>query len=529
MTIPLTPHPMSPSRIAIYCRKSSESDDKQCLSLPAQLEWATRTCARLGLLSPVIFQEARSAKTPGRPEFARMMALVEEGAIDTIVTWKADRLARNAADAGTVIFALESKHLREIVTDDGTYRDDADSELMLGVLLGFSAKYSKDLSKNIRRGLEEKWRRGEWSSHAPVGYKNLRENADRSTIVVDPVLSRRVQELFRLAATGNYSINALATLAETKWRVNLSAYRKDARKRGISPSAIHRILRNEFYYGAMRVKGQLYAGSHAPLVSKELFDRVQAGLTKRRTTSEQPHKYSFAFSGLIRCSACGRRLVGYRKQKNGREYRYYACSKHLRGLCAQPQLAEPAILASVSDAIAQATITRDDFALIERMVTESRVEADAEIAARARDAETRLVALNQRRSRLVDLMIDGTLARDDYDRKQRELAEEQAQTTLASHVTAGEPYNLELVRTFFARLQDAAAVFAEGSPDVKRGLIREIGLELEARDKEVLVHAGKPATIVMNRGGDPLWWWIVHAIRNYFSFRVQFDGLIASN
>jgi len=518
---------MSASRIAIYCRKSSENDDKQCLSLPAQLEWATRTCARLGLLSPVLFQEARSAKTPGRPEFVRMMTLVKEGAIDTIVTWKADRLARNAADAGAVIFALESKHLREIVTDDGTYRDDADSELMLGVLLGFSAKYSKDLSKNIRRGLEEKWRRGEWSSHAPVGYKNLRENADHSTIVVDPVLSRRVQELFRLAATGNYSINALAKIAETKWRVNLSAYRKDARKRGISPSAIHRILRNEFYYGAMRVKGQLYAGSHPPLVSKELFDRVQAGLTKRRTVAEQPHKHSFAFSGLIRCGACGRQLVGYKKLKNDREYLYYACSKHLRGQCAQPQLAEPAILALVSDVIAQATISTDDFAFIERMITELRAEADAEVAARQRDAEARLVALNQRRSRLVDLMLDGTLAREDYDRKQRELAEEHAQTTLATHAMAGEPYNVEVVRTYFAGLQDAAAVFSEASPDVKRRLIREIGLELEARGKEVLVHAGKPATIVMSRGSDPLWWWIVQAIWNYFSFRVQLDGLVA--
>jgi site-specific DNA recombinase len=515
-------------RVAIYARKSSESDDRQCLSLPAQFEWAARTCARLDIRDPLLFQEARSAKTPGRPAFAQMMKLVEEGAVDAIVSWKADRLARNALDGGAVLYALESKKLTRIVTDDRVYNGQPDDELVLAIELGLSSKFSKDLSKNIRRGLEEKWRRGEWSSLAPVGYTNVRENADRSTIAVDPVLSRRIQELFRLAATGSYSINDLAEIAETKWRMNLRSYRRDARKRGISPSAIQRILRNEFYYGAMRIKGQLFPGSHPPLVAKAVFDRVQAVLTKRRTNTEKPKSLSFAFSGLIRCSECGRRLVGYLKRKNGREYTYYACSKHLRGKCAQPQLAEPAIMEVVAAAVAAATIAPKDFALVERVVTESRAEIQAETETARVGAETRLVAINKRRSRLVDLVIDGTLAREDYDRKLREIAEEHAQLILASQAS-GEPYSIEQTRTYFAGLQDALSVFKAGSPDVKRGLMRQIGLELEVRGRETLVHAGRPATIVMSRGGDPLWWRIVDNVRNYFHFRGLVEGLVAIN
>jgi site-specific DNA recombinase len=131
------------TRTAIYARKSTESDDRQVLSLDAQLHWAREACAKLGVREPLVFTEARSAKLPGREVFGQLMRAVNAGRVDTIVCWKADRLARNAADAGAVLFALESKRLTAIVTADGTYAADADSELMLGILLGFSAKYSR--------------------------------------------------------------------------------------------------------------------------------------------------------------------------------------------------------------------------------------------------------------------------------------------------------------------------------------------------------------------------------------------------
>lgn len=516
-------------RIAVYLRKSSESDDKQCLSLPAQREWALRTCERLGLGEPLIFEEARSAKTPGRPEFNRMLAMVNAGAISEIVCWKADRLARNALDGGTVLYALEAKKLARIVTDDRIYNPVADDELVLAIELGLSSKFSKDLSKNIRRGLQEKWRRGEWSSHAPVGYKNVRESADRSRIAIDPELAPHIRALFKLAATGNYSINDLARIARTKWRVNLSSYRRDGSTHGISPSAIHRILRNEFYYGAMRIKDQLYAGSHAPLIAKATFDRVQTVLSKRRTTAERPHRLRFAFTGLVRCSVCGRRLVGYQKQKRGRVYRYYACSKHLRGLCPQPQLSDRAIETAVVSVIAQLAISKEEYDVLRLMLVDARTADCHEREATRIRTERELVALNNQRARLVDLVVDGTLTRDDYDRKQRELTERQAALALTARVPEGNLDWLEPMETFIGGLLDASSVFRAGSQDVKRGLIRQLGLELVARDKQALVRAGRPAATVMNRGGDPMWWWIVESIRNYFAIRVQVDGLLIVN
>jgi hypothetical protein len=76
---------------------------------------------------------------------------------------------------------------------------------------------------------------------------------------------------------------------------------------------------------------------------------------------------------------------------------------------------------------------------------------------------------------------------------------------------------------------DADLVYARSDAAGKRALVGQLGLELEARDKKPLVHAGKPATILMKRGDLPLGWWFVDYMRNYFSIRVQIDGLLILN
>jgi site-specific DNA recombinase len=130
-------------RVAIYAHKSSESDDKQAKSIDEQLAWARLICAELGVLDPLVFQEARSARRPGRAEFSRLIAAVWRGEIDTIVTWKADRLARNPSDSGNVQQALmEGKVV--VVTSDRRYSE-VDDQFMLNIEFGFSTKYSQDL------------------------------------------------------------------------------------------------------------------------------------------------------------------------------------------------------------------------------------------------------------------------------------------------------------------------------------------------------------------------------------------------
>lgn len=505
-------------RAALYLRKSTESDDRQCLSLSAQKAWALEACAKLGLADPLIFEEAKSAKTPGRPEFARLLAAVATGEIDTVVCWKADRLARNALDGGAVMYALETKHLARIVTADRTYTGAADDSFILAIELGLSAKYSKDLATNIRRGLTEKLRRGEWPCHAPVGYKNKRHTADRAGIALDPVLAPFIRQLFKLAATGSYSISDLARIARVEWRVDLSTYRRDGSKRGISTSAIHRILRNRFYTGAMRYCGELHVGTHTPLVTQETFDRVQHVLTMRRTIAPRPKRLAFSFAGLMRCNECGRRMVAYTKRKKGKEYTYYACSKHMRGRCAQPQLSERQLFEAITPALQRLTIASQDLALIERMLDDAETAYVADAATIRARIEADRAALATQRARIVDLLVDGTLAKADADRKIRELAERDATLQLSLNEAGRAVPGLEPARSFFRALPNAANVFAEGSAETQRTLLQQLGFELEARGKEALVHVGRPAQILIDRGDHPVTWRIVEVVRYCVAF-----------
>lgn len=505
--------------VVLYARKSSESDDRQVLSLPAQVAWATEACRKLNLDSPLVIEEARSAKTPGRPGFARLMSLIAAGEVETVVCWKADRLARNALDGGAILYALESKQLRQIVTTDRTYRGEPDEEFILTLELGLSAKYSKDLSKNIKRGIDEKLRRGEWHGSAPFGYRNLRETTGHGRIVLDPEMAPYVRELFRLAAAGNHSLSQLAELTRRAWRLERPRRRATTTKRGLSVSSVDHILKNPFYYGEMRVRGAVYAGSHEPLVTRALFEQVQGIIAGRRTKAERPKRLSYALSGLIRCAACGRRFTAYeRVKRSGKRYVYYVCTKHIQRRCAQSPVSEADALTLLRRMLHRLSITPGELARVERMLGEmSTRRAGALDAERARLA-VRLAEVRRQQARLLDLLLAATIAGGEYGAKKRELASAEAELTLASRVVEGDAADrLEPVHDFFRALVDVPKLYEGFEVEQRKAVTRRLGLELEADGEKLRVHAGKPATVLLRRAGRPIGWRRLEDVVNAFS------------
>ena len=95
----------------LYARKSTEDDDKQIMSIEAQL-FELREFARKENLTIVReSQESKSAKTPGRTVFGEMMTRIESGEASGILAWHPDRLARNSIDGGRVIYAVDQEKL----------------------------------------------------------------------------------------------------------------------------------------------------------------------------------------------------------------------------------------------------------------------------------------------------------------------------------------------------------------------------------------------------------------------------------
>jgi site-specific DNA recombinase len=138
-----------------YCRKSSEAEDRQILSIDSQVTELKRHAARKSIRILEVLTEAKSAKAPGRPVFNSMMERLYRGEADGILCWKLDRLARNPVDGGAIIWAMKQHGVR-IITPFQAYSQSEDNVVWMYLEFGMAQKYVDDLSKNVKRGLRAK-------------------------------------------------------------------------------------------------------------------------------------------------------------------------------------------------------------------------------------------------------------------------------------------------------------------------------------------------------------------------------------
>lgn len=125
------------SKYFIYARKSSESEDRQILSISSQVQELQELSGRLRLDVLEVITESKSAKAPGRPEFNKMMQRVLSGEVKGIICWKLDRLARNPVDGGSVIWAIKQNNI-EIVTPSQTFNQASENSILMYIEFGMA-------------------------------------------------------------------------------------------------------------------------------------------------------------------------------------------------------------------------------------------------------------------------------------------------------------------------------------------------------------------------------------------------------
>src|SRR3989344_2219256 len=281
-------------KYVVYVRKSSESEDRQVLSIEAQLAELQEYAAKEKLEIVASFQEAKTAKEPGRIKFAEMLAILESGKADGIISWHPDRLARNSVDGGKIIHFLDRGLIKSLKFPTFWFEPTSQGLFMLNIAFVQSKYFVDNLRENVKRGLRQKIRNGVWPSWAPVGYLN---NAKTRGIDVDTEKAQKVRKLFEMYATGSYTFLSLANWCkENGLRGNLG--------KEISVSNVQHLLQNPFYFGLMRYRGEIFEGTHESLISKKLFDTCQVVMAKRGRVQEVK-KHHFAFLGLMKCASCG--------------------------------------------------------------------------------------------------------------------------------------------------------------------------------------------------------------------------------
>jgi site-specific DNA recombinase len=446
----------------LYIRKSSESEERQVMSLDAQENEMTRIAKRDGLNIVETVRESHSAKTSGtRPEFNKMITGIKKGKYNAILTWAPDRISRNAGDLGVIIDLMDAGLLNSVNTYSQIFGNDPNSKFML-LMLGSQAKLENDnKGLGVKRGNREKLRRGDWINSAPFGYLN-----DKATkkIVTDPERSQYILHIFEMYATGLYS---LKQISEQLYERGL---RTKAGKK-VFASTVHKIINRTFYYGVMESNGKYYPGNHEPLISKSLFDQCQ----ERCAIKTQPRKKSnsFTLSGFITCDKCGCAVTAELKKE---KYIYYHCTNG-KGICDQRSFNanEESLHDYIATDMKKLQISPKLIDIVYKAKLEE-LEQSGDFHNHALDtARKALESLNMRKSRLVDTFTNGDIEEALYKEKLTSIDNDRVNLTHQIEKleqNSSDPFTtIELVYSLFKQGNTMSKRYSDASPQEKRNIL----------------------------------------------------------
>ena len=397
-----------------YCRKSTDEKDKQILSIDAQIAELKEFAKNQNLEIIDYICESRTAKTIGRPLFNKMLQRIENGEAQGIVSWHADRLARNSVDGGKIIYSLDTGKLTDLKFPSFWFENSPQGKFVLNIAFSQSKYYIDNLSENVQRGMRHKVRIGVWPVQAPLGYLN--DKATR-TIVVDPVRHKIVKKCFEMFECGQHSFTSISDYL-FKLGVKTTFGNK------LNVDTVKRMLCNKFYLGILNYKSELHKGIHKPIISKQLFDGVQ----KQIARFERPRykkSYEFPFIGLARCGECGGAITAEahpRKYKNGNSptFTYYRCTKK-HGVCSQKYISESNLAIQITDCIKKIVVPENWKPIWLKLLEEDKqkelIKAEENMALIKNETKSIDLKLNK----LLDTYLDGVVDEQNYKQKKNEL------------------------------------------------------------------------------------------------------------
>jgi site-specific DNA recombinase len=431
----------------LYARVSSKEQEKEGFSIPAQQKLLRQYASDHGIVVACEFTDVETAKRSGRAGFGEMLSYLRGHAgCRIILAEKTDRLYRNIRDWVTIDeLGVEVHFVKQgtVISPDSRSSD----KFLHGIQVLMAKNYIDNLSEETRKGMLEKAEQGLWPSFAPLGYLNVNRS-----IVTDPMIAPIIRNIFEWYATGEYSLADVTKMAKAAGMV----FRKSGSP--VPKGTVAKILHNRIYTGDFDFGGKTYRGRYEPIITRELWQRVQQVLDGRH---RQKRIHDFAFSGLIACGQCGRAMVG--ELKKGR-YVYYHCP------CASPYVHEELLEAEFTEAVRRLVFTPEFLADAKHWLPQAHakeIHEREQVVVRLQAERTKL---ERRIEAIYEDKLDGVIDEAFYRRKTDQCRAETARLT--REIERQQRSQLAYVDNLAELAARAADLFEQQPASEKRKLLR---------------------------------------------------------
>ena len=490
---------------AILLARVSTPDQEKGESIDAQRERMIDYTKRRGLEIFKVFEIVESSTKDTRKKFEEVLVFIRKinGPIALIIE-TIDRLQRSFKESVELDDLrkqgkIEIHFLRESLI---MHQDSTSSDLIrwdMGVM--FARAFVLQIGDNVKRSNIEKIRIKEYPGKCPIGYLNV-TNPDGSTdIIPDPQKRHFIVRIFELYATGNYSLSMLADM------MNGEGLKPSRRGDVVHRSQIENMLKNKFYYGVMKYKGQYSAHRYEPLITQELFERAQA---VREGWGKKPFiagALPFAFRGLILCKKCGS-VVSPQIQKQ--RYIYYNCGNRKcpqhKHFIKEKQFIE--IVESVFRAIS----------LPETIISKLNVEIKKQVASESLYFEDMIMSLSEKltgiqkkRARVFNKLLDldndpSSIAKQDCDKMYNALIQEEEKTAyeIQKHHKADQNF-YSTILSVVELSKRAFEIYQSSKTEEKRALANYVFSNFILDDENIVYELREPFNILVKISDCPTW------------------------
>lgn len=442
----------------IYTRVSTKGQAEEGYSLVGQ-EKDCRLFAKSNNFEVVeVFTEkGESAKTQDRTELKNLIRFCSENRknIDAIIIWKIDRLTRDVGDYHNLqaLFAKLNIKILYARENNGDSAVDKLTRNMMSVLAQFE---NDQKSERVSAGMKEAFLQGHWMWKAPVGY--IMQNGN---IEPDPATAHHVQKVFKLFATGMYQQVDIIKIME-----------KDGFK--MNTNMICRMLKNPLYKGYMYKKEwfeEPIRGLFEPLVSETEFQKVQNLLNGKKPliTGYKRNNPLYPLRQFITCPNCNQPLTGSKSRGRKERYPYYHCYNK------DCSISYNIGIDRIHDEfINYLKIIKPEDNLINlfKAAVSNVFKEKKKSELDAIDKITQQIdKCKLRKTRLIDLKLDGGITQEDYELKTAQLTEELTELELKIVEVGNIETNIEKCLNYTCNaIKNIDMVWQNGNLEIKQRL-----------------------------------------------------------